>query len=524
MFVLATNLMTEPAWRARCVLYRQALVKDDKIQAALKRLRTLTDLETRAMSAETRATVSGILAITAETRGAVETMKTGLFEFLQVEKEDRAWQNKLRMLGRVESAEIDAQRPDGCMEGTRVGVLEDLRAWSRDPHAHRIYWLNGMAGTGKSAIARSFCHILRQDDLLGGSFFCSRGGSDGDRDANRILYTLAASLASRSAWFKDSLASELERVPFSAKWNLQLQIEHLFKSPLSRVDTDSKPMTVLVIDALDECSSVTSTYDLLSLLIHVAGSLPVKFLLTSRPEPHIRRQLERMDTGLGRVLRLHDIDQEVVGADILTFLTRGFRAIKDASLSTCVSTWPHQKDIDIVAKLSGKLFIYAFTVLKYVQQRDPISRLARITDPNVTAGHALTRPLDDIYNLVLSEAMDTELYDTDEIELTEHILVAILTVKQLLSVSRLADLFGMPPNRIKASLDRLYAVVYVPVHDDTASLSMFHASFGDFLTAPGRAPPYIPKYALRHSLLATLCIRKMQSLEFYMRIPSSSSL
>jgi hypothetical protein len=32
-----------------------------------------------------------------------------------------------------------------------------------------------MAGTGKSSIARSFCHMLRKKKQLGGSFFCLRG-------------------------------------------------------------------------------------------------------------------------------------------------------------------------------------------------------------------------------------------------------------------------------------------------------------------------------------------------------------
>ncbi|KAJ7833331.1 hypothetical protein B0H14DRAFT_2178507, partial [Mycena olivaceomarginata] len=69
--------------------------------------------------------------------------------------------------------------PEGCLEGTRVDLLADLRAWSRNPDSPRIFWLDGMAGTGKSAIARSFCHMLRDDKQLGGSFFCLRG------DANR---------------------------------------------------------------------------------------------------------------------------------------------------------------------------------------------------------------------------------------------------------------------------------------------------------------------------------------------------
>jgi adenylylsulfate kinase-like enzyme len=53
--------------------------------------------------------------------------------------------------------------------------LRDLQRWSTDPAAHRIFWLDGMAGTGKSAIARSFCRFLHENSLLGGSFFCLRG-------------------------------------------------------------------------------------------------------------------------------------------------------------------------------------------------------------------------------------------------------------------------------------------------------------------------------------------------------------
>ena len=42
------------------------------------------------------------------------------------------------------------------MKGTRVAILEDLLAWAIDPDSPRIFWLDGMAGTGKSTIALSF--------------------------------------------------------------------------------------------------------------------------------------------------------------------------------------------------------------------------------------------------------------------------------------------------------------------------------------------------------------------------------
>ncbi|KAF7364763.1 hypothetical protein MVEN_00346200 [Mycena venus] len=59
----------------------------------------------------------------------------------------------LEKLGYVAAANIDAQSSEGCLDGTRVDLLANLQAWSRDPNSLRIFWLDGMAGTGKSAVA-----------------------------------------------------------------------------------------------------------------------------------------------------------------------------------------------------------------------------------------------------------------------------------------------------------------------------------------------------------------------------------
>jgi pantothenate kinase-related protein Tda10 len=67
------------------------------------------------------------------------------------------------------------------MEGTRVAILGDL-AWTMEADAPPIYWLSGMAGTGKSAIALALSRLLDANGLLGGSFFCSRPRSPELRD------------------------------------------------------------------------------------------------------------------------------------------------------------------------------------------------------------------------------------------------------------------------------------------------------------------------------------------------------
>ncbi|KAJ6454971.1 hypothetical protein C8R45DRAFT_597186 [Mycena sanguinolenta] len=116
----------------------------------------------------------------------------------------------LDKLGWIDAATINSQHSEGCLKGTRVELLADLQAWSRDPNSPKIFWLDGMAGTGKSAIARSFSHLLQKHNQLGGSFFCLRG------DANRsnpkhIIPTLAVQFASQDETYKFKL---------KAYWNI----------------------------------------------------------------------------------------------------------------------------------------------------------------------------------------------------------------------------------------------------------------------------------------------------------------
>jgi len=48
------------------------------------------------------------------------------------------------------------RQPHGCTEGTREAILAQLMAWAIDAHNTKIFWLSGMAGTGKTTIAYTF--------------------------------------------------------------------------------------------------------------------------------------------------------------------------------------------------------------------------------------------------------------------------------------------------------------------------------------------------------------------------------
>jgi hypothetical protein len=58
-----------------------------------------------------------------------------------------------------DSSPLDSSVDDdefGCLPGTRKDVLKEIMNWGLSAQSTEcIYWLNGMAGTGKSTISRT---------------------------------------------------------------------------------------------------------------------------------------------------------------------------------------------------------------------------------------------------------------------------------------------------------------------------------------------------------------------------------
>src|SRR3954462_10924774 len=89
----------------------------------------------------------------------------------------------------------------GCTAETREKTLEDLKVWVGDPDGAKVYWMNGMAGTGKTTIMYTLCKWLAKQRQLGGNHFCSRISSL-CRDVGTIIPTLAYQLAQYSSAFR----------------------------------------------------------------------------------------------------------------------------------------------------------------------------------------------------------------------------------------------------------------------------------------------------------------------------------
>ena len=124
---------------------------------------------------------------------------------------------ELNKIPHADEARYDSRRqgaPVRCLANTRTEVLNRIQRWitpltqaaateptsdtsgdsSSDTAVEPIYWVNGLAGIGKSTIARTVAED--NHNLLGASFFFSRqekGLSNADLFIPTIAYQLARS-------------------------------------------------------------------------------------------------------------------------------------------------------------------------------------------------------------------------------------------------------------------------------------------------------------------------------------------
>ena len=410
------------------------------------------------------------------------------------------------------------------MEDTRVAVLCKFVEWAKnDPK--NIFWLAGMAGTGKTSIAVSLCRMLQEDPdvLLAGAFFCSRTANDEARsDTRRIIPTLAALLADQSPRFAAELAAELKPNSGAAAHKpTSEQVAPMLQRPLAALASETRPV-VFVVDALDECSNEREMSALLTAIANFKCPARVKFILTSRPETHILGS-SISDRAQNEILQLHMIGQEEVTEDIRLYIERTFE--QHPLTGPDSETWYSYADVRALAGLSNGLFIFASTAVTYILDTDTVEdRSARLNTALSTmkSSKVATGPLDEVYEFVVARASSETKVEPEELARTRQVLACILTARMPLSITILAELLDQKANVLRSSLRRLRAVVNVPEEYNQPGLRTLHASFGDYLFE--RAAPNIRiSRSLGDEALASGCLRLMtQRLHFNVSQSTSS--
>jgi len=398
----------------------------------------------------------------------------------------------------------------GCLRGTRADVLLQLEHWLKDEQDHRLFWLNGLAGTGKSTIAQTFAEISFADRKLGASFFCSRD-FENRSNLQAIFPTIAFQLAYRYPLFREQLVRVLKATPGVGRESLCSQMERVIVEPLKATHI----RTLIIIDALDECKDEEPASAVLSVLSRYVDRIPqVKFFITGRPEPRIRTGFRLKSLRpITEVLRLHDVERSSVDSDIkLFFKTRLSDIAETQSDDSFTEDWPSPSNVDILCMKAAGLFVYASTVIKFVTSRHhtPTQRLTLIISlPRCTA-HEGKSGIDLLYTQILEQAFcDVE---SSEQELYFHlrsVLGMVLLVFNPLPMKVLSTLFKI--SDISAALRSLHSVLLLPNNKDDP-IQAFHKSFPDFLMDPKRCQDtrFFVDPPVHHTEILLTCLHLME--------------
>lgn len=274
-------------------------------------------------------------------------------------------------------------RPDcpSCDPDTRTSILDTIYDWTSRPKASPTCVLVGRAGSGKSAIARSVSENLANHQKLAASFYFNRqeiACSSKDLLVTTIAYQLATSVRG----LKSPISDVITKDPTILKANFATQLRALLVEPLQSLPVvEYGPSMVIIIDGLDECKDYADVVHLITTLTDSESTLhfPLRFLVTTRPEPSIPISFEQPERPVTLNFCLDDFDAD---ADIHLFLERKLRyiALEHPNMSDVPLPWPSNEELVSLVAKSEHLFIYASTVVKFVADDDafPQQRLKTI--------------------------------------------------------------------------------------------------------------------------------------------------
>ena len=301
-------------------------------------------------------------------------------------------------------------RSSGCLPGTRRGQIESISNWiEMGGEKKPLFVVMGPAGSGKTSLLNTIAQICKENGHYAAGFFFS--GTDADRNNDgRFINTIAYQMAETIPEFRPYVARAIASEPSLLNRSLESQMRALLLEPLRQLWSDYpgfsstiRPL-ILVVDALDECGKLEDQRRVVAALNKLL-SFPFACLLSSRFNTHIEHEIST-------TLTVHVHDRAILGkngnaekADIRAYLHASIERIREqhAFGKRMPQGWPSESHIETVVQKSGGQFIFAATVIRYMESPDhnPHERLRSILGSSCCK-EDLFAELDALYLVLMS--------------------------------------------------------------------------------------------------------------------------
>ena len=374
----------------------------------------------------------------------------------------------------------------GCLPGTRETVLEVIESWAKDSNQPPIFWLNGLTGTGKSAIAQTVVERCDAHGQLVSSFFCSRDVNNHGNPCP-IFPTLAIRLGQKDPKFQSVLVSLLRTDPDVVYGSPSDQMEELIVGPVKSMDVP----IIIVIDGLDEWMDGASQSAILSTVGYWVKEIPkVKFLVTSRPNPHIQESFHfPFLSDLTTAFSLHNTAPDLTSDDIRSFFRH---ELSELAFRNGLYPWPTAAQLDLLCDRAAGLFVYAVAAVRFLDRAyappsEQYAFIAHSPDDTIHEGtvEGVHRGLSlDSMCISILRASFRDNDDEDD-TVVRLVLGAVALVAHPLPPSAIAALICFDVGEVMTILGSIQSLLRLDGDPDRPVLP-FHKLLPDLLTSPTR--------------------------------------
>ncbi|KAJ7093772.1 WD40 repeat-like protein [Mycena epipterygia] len=397
-------------------------------------------------------------------------------------------------LKKLNPVDMNATLRPLCLPGTRREILDDITGWVTVPsNSGNVLWLSGVAGSGKSTISTTVSESFRAVDRLGAFLFFDRDDSSRSHPG-AVIRTIAYKLALSNHHIGSTISDVIHRDPAVVDAPIRTQFKALLLDPLTSAEQHLQGPILIILDALDECGDPRSRAALLSLLADEFPKLPRLFRLfiTSRREPditaHFRSRSLEIDLDIGVPSSTKDVE---------SFIRHEMELIRQHS--SLGRFWPEEQHIRTLVNLSGGLFIWAVTVIRFVDDYRPEEQLEIL----ITQDAAQSCNLDDLYAIALEHAgpwVQNKRFAQD----ARAVLACVVLGKVPMTNKTIDMILGK-----ESSGDVLKYLGCVIQWSPGKEARALHASFADYLTDPSRSGgrPWSIDLKADHHSLSLGCLR-----------------
>ena len=365
-----------------------------------------------------------------------------------------------------------------------------------------------MAGVGKSAIAQAVVERCNAGNWLVSTFFCSR---DIDYKTPRLLFpSLAIQLARQNPKIRSTLVSLLRSNPDIVYESPSEQVEEFIVKPLQSTDGP----VVIVIDALDEWGDDASQSGVVSALEHWVREIPkVKFLVTSRPKPHISASLNfPLLSGVVSIYTLHVIEQHIIDKDIRSFLEHELSLL---ATQEGLADWPTAAQLVLLCARAAGLFVYAVSTVKFLGRKhtSPNKQYAIVEQSPDDTVHEGT--VEGVHGGLSLDCLCTSTFqasfrynDAEDDDAVRSVLAGVVLVTYPIPPSAIADLTSLEVSEVMTILESIQPLLRLQGPDQP--VRPFHKLLSDLLTSNRCADErfYIAPGKF-HTLIALGCLNLM---------------